>query len=250
MAYADDGYIKAKLSVALQVPSDIKQVLKDDAGLDLNDKTKILVKGISAAEAHAAAQRQLTADPSLAHLGPLLSPKSFVVDGYIGLGVPIGTDAFIQHFVKDKCQEIMEDVDKLELDHIQDCFIDQLISFCEATRLQYLNGQVQPANQQVLQHQHVDDKITSSTLALAPSRRNGAKNHHDSMCIQSRTRLRERDMGPGRPICSCARMLGVSRNSWPQFKALRQRYRDSGTHFEEQRQLHMLHIPQELEAQA
>jgi hypothetical protein len=51
---------------------------------------KILVKGISAADAHAAAQRMLNADPSLAHLRPLLSPASFVVDGYIGLGVPIG----------------------------------------------------------------------------------------------------------------------------------------------------------------
>ena len=75
--------------------SDIKQVLKEDAGLDLNDKTKILVKGISAAESHAAAQRLLAADPSLAHIGPLLSSKDFVVDGYIGLGVPIFTDAFV-----------------------------------------------------------------------------------------------------------------------------------------------------------
>jgi hypothetical protein len=41
------------------------------------------------------------------HLSPLLSPAFFVVDGYIGLGVPIGTDAFIQHFVKDKCQAIV-----------------------------------------------------------------------------------------------------------------------------------------------
>ena len=91
--------------------SDIKHVLKEDASLGLNfDKTKILVKGISAADAHAAAQLMLNADPSLAHLRPLLSPASFVVDGYVGLGVPIGTDAFIQHFVKDKCQAIMEDV--------------------------------------------------------------------------------------------------------------------------------------------
>jgi hypothetical protein len=61
VAYADDGYIKAKLSVALEVLSDVKHVLKEDAGLDLNfDKTKILVKGISAADAHAAAQRMLT----------------------------------------------------------------------------------------------------------------------------------------------------------------------------------------------
>jgi hypothetical protein len=69
VAYADDGYINAKPSIALEVLSDIKHVLKEDAGLALNfDKTKILVKGISAADAHAAAQRLLNADPTLAHL--------------------------------------------------------------------------------------------------------------------------------------------------------------------------------------
>jgi hypothetical protein len=163
IAYADDGYIKAKLSVALEVLSDINHVLREDAGLDLNDKTKILVKGISAAEAHTAAQRMLTADPSLAHLGPLLAPKSFVDDGYIGLGVPIGTDAFVQHFVKKKCQEIMEDVDKL--DNIQDGFINyQLMRFWQATRLQYLNRQINLANQNVLQQQHVDWKISNALL--------------------------------------------------------------------------------------
>jgi hypothetical protein len=100
MAYADDGYVKAKLSVAPEVLSDVKHVFKEDAGLYF-DKEKILVKGISAADAHTAAQLMLNADLSLAHLSPLLSPASFVVDGYIGLGVPIGTDAFIQHMVKD-----------------------------------------------------------------------------------------------------------------------------------------------------
>ena len=78
VAYADDGYIKAKLSVALEVLSDIKLVLKEDAGLDINDKTKILVRGITSAEAHAAAQRLLADDPSLTHLGPLLTPEAFV----------------------------------------------------------------------------------------------------------------------------------------------------------------------------
>jgi hypothetical protein len=145
------------------VLSDIKQVLKEDAGLALNDKTKILVKGISAADEHAAAQRLLIADPSLAHLSPPLSPASFVVDGYIGLGVPIGTDALFQHFVKDKCQAIMEDVDKL--DNIQDGFIHyQLIRFCQATWLQYINGHVQLVNQNLLQQQHVDHKIASALL--------------------------------------------------------------------------------------
>jgi hypothetical protein len=100
VACADDGYIRAKLSVALEVLSDLKHVLKEDAGLSLNfdstqkSKTKFLVKGISAT-------RMLAANPSLDHLRPLLSPALFVVGGYIGLGVPIGTDAFIQHFVKD-----------------------------------------------------------------------------------------------------------------------------------------------------
>jgi len=102
-------------------------------------------------------------DPSLAHLGPLLASKAFVDDGYIGLGVPIGTDAFVQHFVKKKCQEIMEDVDKL--DNIQDGFIHyQLIRFCQATRLQYVNGQITLANQIVLQQQHVDHHIASALL--------------------------------------------------------------------------------------
>ena len=65
VAYAHDGYIKAKMSVALDVLSDLKRVLKEDAGLSLNfdrtqkSKTKFLVKGISAADAHAAALRRV-----------------------------------------------------------------------------------------------------------------------------------------------------------------------------------------------
>ena len=38
IAYADDGYIKAKLSVALQVLAELKRVLKNDAGLELQDQ--------------------------------------------------------------------------------------------------------------------------------------------------------------------------------------------------------------------
>ena len=90
VAYADDGYIKAKLSVALKVLSDISPVLKEDAGLDLNDKTKILVKGISAAEAHAAAQRLLAADPSLAHIGPCSPPpRPSLSTATLALGFPL-----------------------------------------------------------------------------------------------------------------------------------------------------------------
>jgi hypothetical protein len=57
----------------------------------------------------------------------------------------------------------MEDVDKL--DNIQDGFIHyQLIRFCQAPRLQFLNGHVQLANQNVLQQQHVDYKISNALL--------------------------------------------------------------------------------------
>jgi hypothetical protein len=46
IAYAEDGYIKAKLSVTLQVFAELKCDLKEDAGLELNiSKTKI-VNGI------------------------------------------------------------------------------------------------------------------------------------------------------------------------------------------------------------
>jgi hypothetical protein len=48
IAYTDDGYIKAKLNVALQVLTDLKHVFKEDAGLDLNvSKTSILHKDVT-----------------------------------------------------------------------------------------------------------------------------------------------------------------------------------------------------------
>ena len=48
VAYADDGYIKAKLSVALQVLAKLKAVLKADAGLEFNvSKTSIVPSKVS-----------------------------------------------------------------------------------------------------------------------------------------------------------------------------------------------------------
>ena len=48
VAYADDGYIKAKLSVALQFLAELKRIFKEDAGLELNiHKTSVLPKGVS-----------------------------------------------------------------------------------------------------------------------------------------------------------------------------------------------------------
>ena len=65
--------------------------------------------------------------------------------------------------MKDKCLAIIDDVDKL--DSVDDGFIHyQLLRFCQATRLQYLNGQISIRNQNSLQQQHVDRKIADALL--------------------------------------------------------------------------------------
>jgi hypothetical protein len=65
LAYADDGYIKAKLSVALHVLADLKYALKGDAGLELNvSKTAILPKGITQQAAFDAALSIITCHPT------------------------------------------------------------------------------------------------------------------------------------------------------------------------------------------
>ncbi len=79
--HADDGYIKDKLSVALQVLSEVNRVRKEDAGLELNvSKTSILPKGTTqlvvfdVAHSIIAVSRALTqlGDVSLAAMSPLL----------------------------------------------------------------------------------------------------------------------------------------------------------------------------------
>jgi hypothetical protein len=48
VVYPDDGYIKGKLSVVLQVLTELKRVLKEDSGLELNiSKTDVLSKVIT-----------------------------------------------------------------------------------------------------------------------------------------------------------------------------------------------------------
>jgi hypothetical protein len=122
ITYADDGYIKTKLSIALQVLAEFKAVFKTDAGLDLNvNKTSILPKHTTAQAAFDMAQTIMQATASLAHLRNDFLVDSFSPEGFIGIGVPIGTDAFVQSFVGEKCRDIIDDVEKL--DSIQDGFI-------------------------------------------------------------------------------------------------------------------------------
>ena len=55
-------------------------------------------------------------------------------EGFVGIGVPIGTDAFAQNFIVKTCSDIIDDVEKL--DTIEDGFIHyQYLRFCEDTRL-------------------------------------------------------------------------------------------------------------------
>jgi hypothetical protein len=156
--YDNDGYIKAKLSVTLQVLAELKAVFKTDAGLELNvSKTSILPKGTAAFDmaqtimaqsafdmaqtiiqaAFDMAQTIMQASPSLAHLTNDLLVDSFCPEGFIGIGVSIGTDAFVQSFVSKTCRDIIDDVKKL--DSIQDGFIHyQLLRFFQTTRFNIL----------------------------------------------------------------------------------------------------------------
>jgi hypothetical protein len=99
----------------------------------------------------------------LTHLTDDLTLDSFYPEGFIGIGVSIGTDAFVQSFVGKKCRDIIDDVEKL--DAIQDDFIHfQLIHFSQATRLQYINSHIMLGSRCVLQQQHVDYKIADALL--------------------------------------------------------------------------------------
>ena len=150
IAYADDGYIKAKLSVALQVLAELKRVLKEDAGLELNvSKTSVLPKGVIQQAAFDVAHNIINASPTLAQLSADVLLASICPEGFVGIGVPIGTDAFVQNFVSKTCRAIIDDVEKL--DAIQDGFIHyQLLRFCQATRLQCIKSHILLGNRCIL----------------------------------------------------------------------------------------------------
>jgi hypothetical protein len=97
VAYADDGYIKCKLSEALQVLTELKHVLKEDTGLELNiSKTVILPKDITQQVIFDVAHVFINATPKLTQLRGEVSLDSFRPDGIVGIGVPIVTDTFVR----------------------------------------------------------------------------------------------------------------------------------------------------------
>ena len=129
-------------------------------------KTSILPpKGVTAQAAFDMAQTIMQATPTLTHLSNDVLLDSFCPEGFIGIGVPIGTDAFVRSFVAKTCRDFIDDVEKL--DAIQDGFIHfQLIRFCQATRLQYINSHIMLPNRCVLQQQHVLIRILCFLIAV------------------------------------------------------------------------------------
>jgi hypothetical protein len=173
VAYADDGYIKGKLSVVLQVFAELKRVLKEDSGLEFNiSKTDVLSKSITQQALFDVVHVFINNSPQLIHLSGELSLDSFFPDGFVGIGVPIGTDNFVHQFVAKKCRDIIEDVENL--DAIEDSFIHfQLLRFYQVTRLKHINSHILLDNHCVLQQQHVDVKIADVLL------KKGTKQHAD-----------------------------------------------------------------------
>ena len=75
-----------------------------------------------------AAHNIINASPALTHLSGDVVRASLCPEGFVGIGVPLGTDAFVRNFVAKTCRAIVDDVERL--DAIQDGFIHyQLLGF-------------------------------------------------------------------------------------------------------------------------
>ena len=167
-AVIDDLTIKGPLSEVLKIFSEIKHVLKEDAGLELAvRKTQILSKGMSLDQFKARAAHIIQSDESLEHLSPLLDSEDdhevFTVEGFKGLGVPIGISAFITKFIEKKVLDYAHDVDKLDI--LQDGKIHfDLLKFCHMPRFNYLNGLVLTPSLLTAQQHHIDFKIHDAII--------------------------------------------------------------------------------------
>ena len=81
--FTDDGYITGKLSVTLQVLTEQKRVLKEDVDLELNVlKTSCMFDVV---------HKIINASPTLSYLSRDVLLVSFCPEGFVGIGVPIGS---------------------------------------------------------------------------------------------------------------------------------------------------------------
>ena len=137
--------------MSLQVLAELKHVLFQDTGLELNvSKTSVLPKNTTQQDVFDVTHNIIAVSPALTHLMVDISLASFCPEGFVGIGVPIGTDTFVRNFISKTCRGIIDDVEKL--DAIQDGFIHyQLLRFFQDNRLQYINSHILLGNRCVLQ---------------------------------------------------------------------------------------------------
>ncbi len=125
------------------------------------NKTYVLPKDVSHQVAFDVSQNIIQATPTPTHLSGDVALSSFCPEGFVGTGVPIGTDAFVQNFVAKTCRAIIEDVEKL--DSIQDGLGNsQFLRFYQVTRLQYINSHLLLGNRCVLQQTLTTKLLTRS----------------------------------------------------------------------------------------
>jgi len=163
--FATNHELRSLPGAILPLLAQLNEIVPADTGMSFNlPKTKILVKDMLPADAHHIARNIITTDCSLHTLRTLIDrPDVFVADGILTVGVPLGTDAFVSAYVAATCKEISTDIDKL--DPLTDGFVHyQLVRFCQATRLQYLNVHIPKYELTSYQQAHVDVKITDALL--------------------------------------------------------------------------------------
>jgi hypothetical protein len=109
VAYADDGYIEGKMSVTLQLLTELKCVLKEDTGLELNiSKTVILPKAITQQDIFDVVNGFINDTPQLTHLSGEVSLNSFCPADFVDIGVSVDTDTFVNQFVVKTYRDIIE----------------------------------------------------------------------------------------------------------------------------------------------
>jgi hypothetical protein len=69
-----------------------------------------------------------------------VSLASFCPEGFVGIGVPIGTDSFVQNFVAKTCRAIIDDVEKLDAIQVDSniltlTFFSIIVAFCSNSML-------------------------------------------------------------------------------------------------------------------
>jgi hypothetical protein len=87
---------------------ELKCVLKEDAGMDLNvSKTSILNKHITQQSVFDVSYRFITASPALTQFSGDITLVSFCPEGFIGIGVVVGTDRISCPLIVVSCKSSM-----------------------------------------------------------------------------------------------------------------------------------------------